>query len=175
MGALVGAVVVVVVVGGGAALWAWRSSGTRWARSVALPEIVRLADHDRNGEAFLLATQAETRIAGDPVLNGLWSRISRPVSITTTPAGADVSVRLIGANTTWQPIGRTPLVNTRLPRGVFWWRFEKAGYEPSRSCARPTSRSCCRVSMECWHYRPREAILPAWSPSRFLRRVCDSR
>ena len=97
---------------------------------MALPEILRLADLDRNGEAFLLATQAETRIAGDPVLNGLWARISRQGSITTTPAGADVSLRLIGGNTTWHPVGRTPLVNIRLPRGVFWWRFEKAGYEP---------------------------------------------
>jgi hypothetical protein len=96
---------------------------------VALPEILRLADLDRNGEAFLLATQAETRIAGDPVLNGLWARISQPGSITTTPDGAHVSLRLIG-DTTWHPIGRTPLVNTRLPRGVFWWRLEKAGYEP---------------------------------------------
>ena len=94
IGALVGAVVVVAAV---VALWVWRSSGTRWARNVALPEILRLADLDRNGEAFLLATQAETRIAGDPVLNGLWARISRQGSITTTPAGADVSVRLIGA------------------------------------------------------------------------------
>ena len=127
IGALAAAVVVVAAV---VALWAWRSSGTRWARDVALPEILRLADLDRNGEAFLLATQAETRIAGDPVLNGVWPRISRQVSITTTPAGADVSLRLIGGDTTWHPVGRTPLVNTRLPRGVFWWRFEKAGYEP---------------------------------------------
>ena len=67
---------------------------------------------------------------GNPVLNGLWARISRQVSITTTPAGADVSLRLIGGNTTWHPVGRTPLVNIRLPRGVFWWRLEKAGYEP---------------------------------------------
>jgi hypothetical protein len=124
---LAGAVVVVAAI---AALWVWRSSGTRWARGVALPEILRLADLDRNGEAFLLATQAETRIGGDPVLNSVWPRISRGVSITTTPAGADVSLRLIGGDTTWHPIGRTPLVNTRLPRGVFWWRLEKAGYEP---------------------------------------------
>jgi len=75
-------------------------------------------------------TQAETRIPGDPVLNGLWARTSRQGSITTTPAGANVSLRLIGANTTWHPVGRTPLLNTRLPRGVFWWRLEKAGYEP---------------------------------------------
>jgi len=127
IGVLVGAVVVVAAV---VALWVWRSSGTRWARDVALPEILRLADLDRNGEAFLLATQAETRIGGDPVLNSVWPRISREVSITTTPAGADVSLRLIGSDTTWHPVGRTPLVNTRLPRGVFWWRFEKAGYEP---------------------------------------------
>jgi hypothetical protein len=125
--AFVGAVVVVAAV---VALWVWRSSDTRWARGVALPEILRLADLDRNGEAFLLATQAETRIAGDPVLNGLWARISRQGSITTTPPGADVSLQLIGGNTTWHPVGRTPLVNTRLPRGVFWWRLEKAGYEP---------------------------------------------
>ncbi len=120
----------VVVVAAGVALWVWQSSGTRWARDVALPEILRLADLDRNGEAFLLATQAETSIAGDPVLNGVWPRISSQVSITTAPAGADVSLRLIGGDTTWHPVGRTPLVNTRLPRGVFWWRFEKAGYEP---------------------------------------------
>ena len=126
IGALAGAVVVVAAV---VALWAWRSSGTRWARDVALPEILRLADLDRNGEAFLLATQAETSIAGDPVLNSVWPRITREVSITTTPAGADVSLRLIGSDTTWHRVGRTPLVNTRLPRGVFWWRFEKAGYE----------------------------------------------
>ena len=125
--ALVGAVVVVTAI---VALWAWRSSGTRWARNVALPEILRLADLDRNGEAFLLATEAETRIAGDPVLNGLWARISRQVSITSTPPGADVSLRLIGSKTPWHPVGRTPLVNIRLPRGMFWWRFEKAGYEP---------------------------------------------
>ncbi len=127
IGALVGAVVVVAA---GVALWVWQSSGTRWARDVALPEILRLADLDRNGEAFILATQAETRIAGDPVLNSVWPRISSQGSITTTPAGADVSLRLIGGDTTWHPVGRTPLVNTRLPRGVFWWRFEKAGYEP---------------------------------------------
>jgi dienelactone hydrolase len=125
--ALVGAVVVVAAV---VALWVWRSGNTRWARDVALPEILRLADLDRNGEAFLLATQAEALIPGDPVLNGLWSRISQQVSIATEPPGADVSLRLIGGDAAWHPIGRTPLVNTRLPRGVFSWRFDKAGYEP---------------------------------------------
>jgi dienelactone hydrolase len=129
-GALVGIIVGVVAIG---AFWAWRSSSTRWARNVALPEVLRLADHDRYGEAFLLATQAEARLARDPVLESVWPRISRRISITSTPAGADVSFRLIGDDDTWHPVGRTPVENVRLPRGVFQWRFEKPGFEPSEA------------------------------------------
>ena len=170
IGALAGAVVVVAAV---VALWVWRSSGTRWARNVALPEIVRLADLDRNGEAFLLATQAEIRIAGDPVLNGLWARISRQGSITTTPPGADVSLRLIGGNTTWHPVGRTPLVNIRLPRGVFWWRLEKAGYEPMEIVRAPGTVVLPGFDGWCRCPPPR-VIPPAWSQFRFRREVFDS-
>ena len=170
IGALAGAVVVVAA---GVALWMWQSSGTRWARDVALPEILRLADLDRNGEAFLLATQAEARIGGDPVLNGVWPRISREVSITTTPAGADVSLRLIGGDTTWHPVGRTPLVNTRLPRGVFWWRFEKAGYEPIE-IVRATGTVILPGFAGGGAAYP-AVILRTWSLFRFRRQVCDSR
>ena len=112
-----------------AALWAWRSSGTRWARNVALPEILRLADLDRYGEAYLLAAQAEARLGADPVLSSVWPRISRELSITTTPEGADVSFRLVGGDN-WHPLGKTPIDKARVPLGVFEWRFEKAGLEP---------------------------------------------
>ena len=71
--------------------WAWRSSGARTARNVTLPEALRLADLDRHGEAFLLATEAERAIPGDPVLAALWPRISRTSTVTSTPDGADVS------------------------------------------------------------------------------------
>ncbi len=172
IGVIAGAVVVVAAV---VALWAWRSSGTRWARNVALPEILRLAALDRNGEAFLLATQAETRIGGDPVLNSVWPRISREVSITTTPAGAEVSLRLIGGDTTWHPVGRTPLVNTRLPRGVFWWRLEKTGYEPME-ILRATDFTELLPGFDGVVVLPAPgAHPPGWSPFRFRRQVCDSR
>ncbi len=127
--ALIG-VASVVIVAAAVAAWAWRSSGPRWARSVALPEILRLADRDQYGEAFLLATQAEAYIPGDPVLAGVWLRISRRLSLATKPSEADVSFRLIGSNGAWHPVGRTPLTNARLPRGMFWWRFERAGAPP---------------------------------------------
>ncbi len=110
-------------------MWAWRSSGARSAREVALPEALRLADADRYGEAFVLATTAERAMPGDPVLASLWPRISRTVTITTAPEGADVSFSIIGADGTWHPIGRTPLTNVRVPRGVSRWRIEKAGFD----------------------------------------------
>ena len=171
--AIAALVVAVVVVATVVAVSVWRSSGTRWARNVALPEILRLADLDRNGEAFLLATQAETRIAGDPVLNGLWTRISRQGSITTTPDGADVSLRLIGGTTTWHPIGRTPLVNIRLPRGVFWWRLERAGYEPMEIVRAPGT--VVLPGFDAVVPLPTaESHPPAWLPFRFRREVCAS-
>ena len=111
-------------------VWYWQSKGTRWARNVALPEIQRLADQDRYGEAFLLAMRAESDLPGDPLLAGLWTRISSLASITTTPQGADLSYRLVGTTTEWHALGRTPLTGIRIPRGVFEWRFEKSGYDP---------------------------------------------
>jgi eukaryotic-like serine/threonine-protein kinase len=125
-GLVAGAVAVVL---GSVGVWYWQSRGTRWARTVALPEIQRLAEQDRYGEAFLLAMQADSELPGDPVLGGLWARISSPGSINTTPEGADVSFRLIGDTGSWHALGRTPLTGIRLPRGVYEWRLEKAGYD----------------------------------------------
>jgi dienelactone hydrolase/predicted Ser/Thr protein kinase len=113
-----------------AGLWAWRSgAAARTARNVTLPEALRLADLDRYGEAFVLAADAERAIPTDPVLVGLWPRISRRPNIITSPTGADVSFALIGTDNTWHPVGRTPLENVRVPRGVFRWRFGKPGFE----------------------------------------------
>jgi dienelactone hydrolase len=112
-----------------AGVWFWRSKDTRWARDVALPEIQRLADQDRYGEAFILASRAEAALPGDKVLRGLQDGISRPLSIKSEPDGADVSLRLIGSTGAWHSLGRTPLTGIAVPRGVFEWRFEKAGFD----------------------------------------------
>jgi eukaryotic-like serine/threonine-protein kinase len=122
-----------------AGLWAWRSgAAARTARNVTLPEALRMADLDRHGEAFVLATEAERAIPADPVLASLWPRISRTATITTSPEGADVSFALIGGDDTWHPVGRTPLENVRMPRGVYRWRFAKAGLE-TREVVRATA------------------------------------
>jgi dienelactone hydrolase/predicted Ser/Thr protein kinase len=124
---LFGSIAVAVLATAG--LWAWRSSDARTARNVTLPEALKLADLDRYGEAFVLGKAAERAIPTDPVLVSLWPRITRTTNVLSTPAGADVSFALIGGADTWHPLGRTPLENVQVPRGVFRWRFAKAGFE----------------------------------------------
>jgi cephalosporin-C deacetylase-like acetyl esterase/predicted Ser/Thr protein kinase len=123
--AVAAAVIAAVAIGG---TWAWRSSGARTARNVTLPEALRLTDLDRHGEAFLLATQAERVIPGDPVLASLWPRISVTLNITSTPDGADASFGVIGDDA-WHPVGRTPLAAARVPRGILRWRIAREGFE----------------------------------------------
>ena len=136
--AILGAILVLAVVSV-AGLWAWRSgAAARTARNVTSPEALRMADLDRHGEAFVLATEAERAIPADPVLASLWPRISRTTNITTSPEGADVSFALIGGDDTWHPVGRTPLENVRMPRGAYRWRFTKAGFE-TREVVRATA------------------------------------
>ena len=122
---------VLVIAGGLAGVWAWRSSGTRSAREVALPEALRLADLDRYGEAFVLATTAERAMprrpgAREPVAANLPDRSpSRP-----SPEGCGrVVQRHRRLTARGIRLGRTPLTNIRVPRGVFRWRMEKAGFD----------------------------------------------
>jgi serine/threonine protein kinase/formylglycine-generating enzyme required for sulfatase activity/dienelactone hydrolase len=119
----------VVALGVGAMWFVKHYREARWARAVALPEISRLADQGKFGEAYALATKAEKSISDDPELTKLWPVISYPISLETTPPAADVYRRAYGdANAAWQFVGRTPLNNVRAPRGIFVWKFEKEGF-----------------------------------------------
>lgn len=116
-----------------AVAWAWTTVGeARWAREDALPEIQRLVDEEGDfSAAFALAREAERAIPGDPLLAGLWDDVSAPVSMETTPAGADVRVRDFGRGEEgWTHLGRTPLADVRLQRGLLEWRIELEGYAP---------------------------------------------
>jgi dienelactone hydrolase len=131
-GLLVAAAATVLLVTSAVA-WAWSSvNGSRWAREEALPEIARLVDEEGAfSAAFALAEEAERVIPGDPFLADLWDDVSAPVSIETLPSGADVYFRgFVDQDGDWIPLGQTPLVDVRLPRGLFQWRIERVGYAP---------------------------------------------
>jgi formylglycine-generating enzyme required for sulfatase activity len=127
----------VVLVAAGAV--AWSVVGARraeWARNVAIPQIIALVARDQYTDALALANVANRFIPEDPVLASLWPQFSAAITVTTTPAGADVSMQPYASDPEqWRHLGRTPLKDVRLPRGVFQLRIEKDGYEPLRLAA----------------------------------------
>ena len=113
-----------------------RSARARWAREEALPEIERLADAMsllREGahgwRAFDLARDAESVIPSDPVLERQWPRITRSVSITSDPPGADIFAKPYSApDDAWTLLGQTPLEDFRFPLGFSRVKLAKEGY-----------------------------------------------
>ena len=119
------------------AAWRWRaaheraSERARWARSVAAPEIQRLAEQDDFDSAYRLARQALDTLPDDPQLTQLWLNVSRPVWVTSEPSGADVVFGKYGVrDETWYPLGQTPLGNVRVPRGILRFKVSKPGFVP---------------------------------------------
>ena len=113
-----GAVVALAVVLAG---WLWhRSSRERWALETAAPEITRLVDAGEYVKAAALTREARAILPKDPTLEKLWVRATGEVSIASVPADADVSIRLYrGDQNAWEPLGKTPLRNIRVPGGRF--------------------------------------------------------
>ena len=107
-----------------------RNAGVTWAKTEAIPEIGRLADQGHYLAAFKLARQAEKHIPADPVLVGLWPRISHKKSIATEPPGARIYyAEYPGVAGDWKYLGQSPLDKVRFPRGSYRLRFWKEGYE----------------------------------------------
>ncbi len=115
-----------------------RNAQVRWAREQAIPQVERLGQADDYASAFALAKQVEHVVPDDPQLARLWPQFSVPVSLVTTPEGAEVYVQpyTAGVDGPWELLGRTPLKDVRLARGVFRLRIEKSGFEPRLLAAR---------------------------------------
>jgi len=128
LGGLLAAVAVAAAVAGAVRL-VNHARDVRWARTVALPQISQLSDEGKLGEAYALAERSEKWLGDDPELKKLWPRISYPITVETTPAGATVYRRAYGiTKEAWELVGRTPLKGVRAPQGAFEWKIEKAGY-----------------------------------------------
>ena len=70
-----------------------RSREVTWATQVAAPEARRLLEADRSFEAFEMRMRSARAIAPEEsVLTTAWAEISRPLSVTTTPEGADIAI-----------------------------------------------------------------------------------
>jgi formylglycine-generating enzyme required for sulfatase activity len=113
-----------------------QNARVRWARTVAIPEIVRLSDRGEFGAAYKLLRQTEKYLPNDPLLDKLLTAISMPRSFRTTPPGADVFIKDYNApQEDWERIGLSPVENFRLPAISFRVRMTKPGFRPVEGTA----------------------------------------
>ena len=101
-----------------------------WARQEALPQVSQWIEKEEYSKAFALAREAERLIPDDPVLLGLWDKMSDSISVETDPPEADVFYRENAPDTEWRLLGQTPITKHRLPLGGFRLRIVKEGFEP---------------------------------------------
>ena len=115
------------------------SSKVRWAREQALPQIGKLIERGKTGEAFALAVQAERYIQADPTLARFWPDISWSDSIITSPPGASVYRRNYNSpNAQWEFAGLSPILKGRFPAVDSSWKFELQGYTTLERATFPT-------------------------------------
>jgi predicted Ser/Thr protein kinase len=111
--------------------WLWvRGSRSRWARDQALPEITRLIEKGDFYSAFRVAREAERYIPGNVALQRLWRTFTIPVSLRSTPPGAEVYLKpYLPADAPWDFLGRTPIENVLFPTANIRWKFTRPGFE----------------------------------------------
>jgi len=112
-------------------LAARHSARVHWSREQAVPEIAELAAKGEYQRAFKLAEEAEKHIARDPRLLRLWPSFSGPVTVNSSPEGAEIYIKPYKPTSgMWEYLGRTPIEKRRLPFGFFRWKAEKPGFAP---------------------------------------------
>jgi len=104
---------------------------SKWVRDVALPQIEKLAEKEDNYPAYRLLRQAERYLPDDPRLQSLWQRLAVPVSVLSTPPGAEIYMADARAakDSEWELLGRSPIENVRIPNTLIRWRVVKQGFE----------------------------------------------
>ena len=139
--ATAGAFAVLLILGTTFGVWQARRAGqaeqergrlqnVRWALETALPEIDQLLEKDDYTGAFKLVEQARPFIADDPRFQALSARVVRAISIETTPPGAQVFIRdYRDLDPKWEPIGKSPLNEMKVPAGFQRWKINLPGYE----------------------------------------------
>jgi formylglycine-generating enzyme required for sulfatase activity/predicted Ser/Thr protein kinase len=106
-----------------------KNADARWLTTVALPDVRRLVAEGRFFDAFARARAVQRYAPDDPELDTLIREVSTPVSLTSDPPGADVSIARYGS-TDRIALGRTPLQSARVPFASFQLRIYKPGFVP---------------------------------------------
>lgn len=107
----------------------YQNNRMRWARDVAVPQILQLSDQGKYSEAVPLASMAELYIPNDPILKRIWPTISIIMTIRTEPPDAEISMKEYkSVEKEWQSVGHSPIEKMRIPNGYFRWKISKPGF-----------------------------------------------
>jgi len=117
-----------------AALFLNRQAKIRWVKEQAVPEIVRLVEADKLVDAYFITKKAEKYLPNSRELSELKSQFSWPVSINTTPDGADIFFgRFEDSLEELEYLGRSPIHNMPLPQGYLRLKIVKDQYAPHQT------------------------------------------
>ncbi len=119
------------------AILAWGMSSTairrskqNLARKETLPEIERLSNEGKYSAALKLAKEAMDVIPEDSKLLELVAAAQHPVIVESDPRGASVYYKdFDNPEGDWLELGKTPLQNVVVPRGLLRWMLELEGYQ----------------------------------------------
>jgi len=135
---LIPALVVFLAIAAVAGWFGLKTYNERWAHTVAIPEISRLVKADDFDSAFRLGNKTESYIPGDPQLLELKRHYEKTVSVTSTPAGADVYVKgYPNIDAEWIYIGKTPIANKPVPATHLRWKVTKEGFDSAEGAFHP--------------------------------------
>lgn len=129
----IGAVVVLLlaVVAWSLGTAAWKRSRQNFAREEVLPEIERLSREGRYIAALELAKEAQEVIPEDAKLRELLQAAQQVVTIESDPRGAEVFYKDYDEpESEWTALGKTPLQNVSIPKGLLRWKLELEDYRP---------------------------------------------
>ena len=121
------AIVAIALIGAG--WFVKRQLDARQLRTAGIAEIRRLVAAGEMFEAYERARKAGLAARTEPELAALWSEITRAVSITSEPEGAEVSIAAYGSGpAVWIRLGETPLTELAVPQTNIRVRVAKNGY-----------------------------------------------
>jgi dienelactone hydrolase/predicted Ser/Thr protein kinase len=123
----------------GAGAWAWsRSARVSWAINTALPEIEALAAQRDYAAAFGLVKKAERVIPGNAQLAELSRSVSAQLSVDVNVPAADVQFKeYLALDEEWQGLGRSPIKDAWIPRGLKRWKISKPGFRTVEAARAP--------------------------------------
>lgn len=143
-----------------------RSARTRWAMGEALPEIQRLVDRHDFVAAYRLARRAEPYLAQNPEFQRLWRESTCPLSVHTTPLGAQVYMTDYRTpEGEWDLLGTSPIDDTRVPMGLLRFRVEKGAYTTLEAARSAWGNPLFEFTIHPSDERPEMIrVAPPWNP-----------